>query len=71
MPQNGNFFKKFKLFALFGVLEVKLQFLAVLRHLEGFLEKTKESRPPQILKINGPFFLRMLLSKDTGVKQVI
>ena len=41
MPQNGNFLKKYKLLALFGVLEVKLQFLAVLRHLEGFLEKTE------------------------------
>ena len=53
MPKNGNFFKKYQLLALFGVLEVKLQFLAVLRHLEGFLEKSEESRPPLKLKNNG------------------
>ena len=40
MPQNGNFFKKYQLLALFGVLEVKFQILAVLRHLEGFWEKS-------------------------------
>ena len=34
-----QFLKKYKLSALFGDLEVKLQFLAVLRHLEGSLEK--------------------------------
>ena len=39
MPQNGNFLKNIDFLALFGVLEVKFQFLAVLRHLEGFLEK--------------------------------
>ena len=39
--------------ALFGILEVKMQFLVVLRHLEGFLEKSEESRPPLKLKNNG------------------
>jgi len=43
-------FKKYQLLALFGVLEVKFQILAVLRHLEGFLEKSEESRK---LKNNG------------------
>ena len=47
---NGTFLKKYQLLALFGDLEVKLQFLAVLRHLEGFLEKSEESRK---LKNNG------------------
>ena len=37
-------FKKYQLLALFGVLEVKFQILAVLRHLEGFWEKSEESR---------------------------
>ena len=46
-------FKKYQLLALFGVLEVKFQILAVLRHLEGFLEKSEESRPPLKLKNNG------------------
>ena len=46
-------FKKYQLLALFGVLEVRLQFLAVLRHLEGFLEKSEESRPPEKLINNG------------------
>ena len=50
VAQNGNFFKKYQLLALFGVLKVKMQFLAVLRHLEGFLEKSEESRK---LKNNG------------------
>ena len=48
-----QFLKKYQLLALFGVLEVKMQFLAVLRHLEGFLEKSEESRPPLKLKNNG------------------
>ena len=30
-----------------------MQFLAVLRHLEGFLEKSEERRPPLKLKNNG------------------
>ena len=30
-----------------------MQFLVVLRHLEGFLEKSEESRPPPKLKNNG------------------
>ena len=40
-----QFLKKYQLLALFGVLEVKLQFLAVLRHLEGFLKKVKKLDP--------------------------
>ena len=43
MPQNGNFLKNIDFLALFGVLGVKFQFLAVLRHLEGFFEKSEES----------------------------
>ena len=50
-----QFLKKYQLLALFGVLEVKMQFLVVLRHLEGFLEKSEESRPPPKLKNNGGF----------------
>ena len=56
IPLNAlkwQFLKKYQLLALFGVLEVKMQFLAVLRHLEGFLEKSEESRPPLKLKNNG------------------
>ena len=36
--------KKYKLLDLFGVLEVNLQFLAVMR--QGFLEKSEEVDPP-------------------------
>ena len=42
--------KKYKLLDLFGVLEVNLQFLAVMR--QGFLEKSEESRSPLKLKNN-------------------
>jgi len=31
--------------------------IAILRHLEGFLEKSEESRPPLKLKNNGEHFL--------------
>ena len=57
MPQNGNFLKNIDFLALFGVLKVKLLFLVVLRHLEGFMGNSEESRPPLKLKNNwGQFF---------------
>ena len=49
IPLNAlkwQFLKKYQLLALFGVLEVKMQFLAVFMHLEGFLENSEDSRPP-------------------------
>ena len=45
-----------------------MQFLAVLRHLEGFLEKSEESRPPLKLKNNGGLLSAIFL-QDASFKR--
>ena len=46
-----------------------MQFLAVLRHFEGFLEKSEESRPPLKLKKMGVYFLHFFhLDRENNFK---
>ena len=45
-----------------------MQFLTVLRHFGGLFEKSKESNGEIMGVYFLPFFSRMLLLKDTGVK---
>ena len=62
MPQNCNFLKKTSFLGFRGNI-------ADLRHLEGFLEKSEESRPSLKLKNSRSlFFSRILLSKDMVVR---
>ena len=44
------------------------QEIVVLRPLEWYFEKNKESRPPLKLKNNGGLLSGILLSKDMGVR---